>query len=354
MGKQGQQSWQKDKGRAWDYWSGSWRSWDAKDKDKNKAGSSNQSANKSQAFPKYQDVMITDVAKDSEVHAHLEGQTETAAGKPEFIKEMQKAINVNRRLDNRSRRLSEERATRVLQWEQYQRQLREAFLAQHQSFNQDIERIDNELSALKEQKEVAKQNLALIAEGKVKDSEHNMVYNALVSTQGRDAWEGLIGIGAGMNVDDSWKDSVTRPPTNNDFQTMLDELKEENGIREELLRAQLRQVQNELRQFKQGHAGEDGAAPTTPTIRTTTGCPLTPQRPLPPVQALTHGNGSTAVCMQDPYLVATGKGLEPFSASPGTTSLQEGFPHVDGLRVESVSPVKAPRSRTGKLATRTL
>ena len=57
--------------------------------------------------------------------------------------------------------------------------------------------------------------------------------------------------------------------------------------------------------------------------------------------------------MQDPYLVATGKGLEPFSASPGTKSLQEGFPHVDGLRVESVSPVKAPRSRTGKLATRT-
>ena len=195
MGKQGQQSWQKDKGRAWDYWSGSWRSWDAKDKDKNKAGSSNQSANKSQAFPKYQDVMITDVAKDSEVHAHLEGQTETAAGKPEFIKEMQKAINVNRRLDNRSRRLSEERATRVLQW-------------QHQSFNQDIERIDNELSALKEQKEVAKQNLALIAEGKVKDSEHNMVYNALVSTQGRDAWEGLIGIGAGMDVDDSWNGRI--------------------------------------------------------------------------------------------------------------------------------------------------
>ena len=232
MGKQGQQSWQKDKGRAWDYWSGSWRSWDAKDKDKNKAGSSNQSANKSQAFPKYQDVMITDVAKDSEVHAHLEGQTATAAGKPEFIKEMQKAINVNRRLDNRFRRLSEERATRVLQWDQYQRQLREAFLAQHQSFNQDIERIDNELSALKEQKEVAKQNLALIAEGKVKDSEHNMVYNALVSTQGRDAWEGLIGIGAGMDVDDSWKDSVPRPPTNNDFQTMLDELKEENGIRD--------------------------------------------------------------------------------------------------------------------------
>ena len=110
MGKQGHQSWQKDKGRAWDYWSGSWRSWDAKDEDQNKAGSSNQSANKSQVFPKYQDVTInTEVVKDPEANAHVDGQAEVAAGKPEFIKEMQKAINVNRRLNNRSRRLSEER-----------------------------------------------------------------------------------------------------------------------------------------------------------------------------------------------------------------------------------------------------
>ena len=349
MGKQGQQSWQKDKGRDWGYWSGSWRSWD---KDKNKAGAANQQQGKENPFPSYQAVKIpNEASKESDAGAtSAAAGTLMPAGHPEFLKDMQRALNVNRKLDNRARRLTEERATRVQQWEQYQRQLREAFLEQLSAYNADVARIDGELEDLKKQKESAKQNLAMIAEGKTRAAEMAPDREVGPTRQQMDAWEGLMGLNASMDVEDAWKDSSGDSPKHRDMQRMMDEMREQNGIREELMRSQLRQMQNELRELRQSTSSTAAPSPSTPTLRTALGCPLTPQRPVPPggTEPL-HAAVAVEGGYKDHYMPKTGPEPEPFTISPNAARLQAQVDAGDCAKVN----LRAPRYRAGKPAPRT-
>ena len=199
MGKQAQ--WSKAANSGWGYWQGSYQSWGKYKQDK---GSS--SSNASASFPNYQDVKVAaetsknqDVISQDALSKHNEGADRTL-----YIRDVQKALNLTRKLDNRGRRLAEDKETRMAQWAQYQQDLRDAFLQQLQTYNKDIAKIDAELEALQDQKLAAKQNLTAIMEGKhvnpvrsEKETPH--------STQDMAAWQNLIGTAADMDMEDPWE-----------------------------------------------------------------------------------------------------------------------------------------------------
>ena len=311
------------------------------------------SSNASASFPNYQDVKVAaETSKNQDVISQdALSKDNEGADRTLYIRDVQKALNLTRKLDNRGRRLAEDKETRMAQWAQYQQDLRDAFLQQLQTYNKDIAKIDAELEALQDQKLAAKQNLTAIMEGKhvnpvrsEKETPH--------STQDMAAWENLIGTAADMDMEDPWETHGTRAPGATELQRMMKEFQEGSGVRDELLRSQLRRLQDEIREMRKTQAEERLPTPATPPAPTSTGCPLTPQRPVLPGQPAPRPTmpepSPVTTCSQDPYMTIFGQNAEPFKTSPNGVRLPGGFAPVEGLAVDLMSPPKPPRPRTPK------
>ena len=157
-GKQWSGKWQSNASamRSWDYWHGAWSAWDrkkgnVKQQDQSDAG---------KPFPKYSEMEVSteDAAKVGEA---LMDDTATPGsapdGKQQFLKSMQKAINLNRKLEAKFRKLSEDKARKTKMWQDFQCKLKENFFSQLPEYQQDMQKIDQEL---KQQKEEALQNVS--------------------------------------------------------------------------------------------------------------------------------------------------------------------------------------------------
>ena len=149
----GKDKWGKDRGGQWQEGSSSQR-WSAKqwqnwEKEKNKQGQAARQTPGTQ-FPGYQSVQLPAADGGNGVEAlQIPHSVTTYAmdkgdpGPP--IKEMQRALNNSRRLDNKLRKLFEDRERKIAQWKHYQQQLKDTFLQQFRSYNEDLHKIDEEI-----------------------------------------------------------------------------------------------------------------------------------------------------------------------------------------------------------------
>ena len=351
----GKDKWGKERGGQWQDGSSSQR-WSAKqwqnwEKEKNKQA---QSAQQPQAtsFPGYQSVQLPaeDGGKDAEPPTPAIGEDQGP-----LIKELQRALNNSRRLDNKLRKLVEDRDRKIAQWRHYQQQLKETFLQQFRSYSEDLNKIDEEIRAVQDLQITAKDTLALIAEGKalppaekpapalVPTSSETAALDMLFNTDGAlDADMGVLKTG----------DAVSNQQV---MRQLLRDMKEEHGMREELLRSQIRAMQNEIRDMKATCTGQGGLAGFhTPPLRQTRACPVTPPRPLSSSalgdHAATEHARPPAACGQDPYLLAQAGQAGPFNSSPSAQVVKQldgriaTTPNAKDGDQETYTPRSAPRS----------
>ena len=182
----------------WSYWPGSWKAAQASQKG-GKGGApphGHGNAIKENKFPSYQDVMVPAGTAETEVEAPVDAMQVDQSGehgKQGYLKDLQKLLNLNRRLDGKHRKLMEEQKRRSAQWDQYQMELKEAYFSQLHKFESDMEKLDGEVDDVKKQRADAMERLGRLAEhgeeapAKVEMDKHQP------TTKDHAAWESLLG-----------------------------------------------------------------------------------------------------------------------------------------------------------------
>ena len=173
MGRQtGQKGWQAQwkasgdgQGQYWDYWHGAWPSkWD---KPKGAGKTIGKEVGKAD-FPKYNEMKINakeQHGKDGDNPAAAQpAVTEPGDPKQDFLKAMQKALNANRKLETRARKLAEDKARKEQLWAEYEAKLKASYLEQLQVFQDDMKKLDGEMEQVQAQREEALQNVTSLAE----------------------------------------------------------------------------------------------------------------------------------------------------------------------------------------------
>ena len=357
MGKQGsQKAWQKGQGGKWDYWSGAWaNSWQ---QGNSQANSVKDDAGK---FPNYQDVTIQ--KSEAEPHAaSAKGELDSNAmptAAPNFVRDMQKALNSSRKLDAKIRKLAEEKALRQAQWQEYQQQMKTKFVAQHQAFQTDMEKLEEDLAYAKKQKEQATITIASIAEGKENMAAVETVPEREATAAELAAWHSLMDQG-NMEVEDVCRQQVAGSAPDVEIHKMLMEWKEAADTRDEFFRSQMRAFQNELRELRPkpgsaGAAGDGGGVPlVTPTRRTSHGLQMTPTPPSqpairsgPPVATRTAtatGAGMDAMASLEAgpagYVETQAVMKDPYMCSP-SGSIHQGLEATPPPQVSAFGPIRS-------------
>ena len=84
----------------------------------------------------------------------------------EYLKAIQKSLNVNRRVEGRIRKLQEEQQYKSSQWDLFENHMREMFVKEKKKFQKDMEQVSKELGELEAQKNQALQALLLTIESR--------------------------------------------------------------------------------------------------------------------------------------------------------------------------------------------
>ena len=155
---------QKDKQRAkpgsgyWDYWRGTQQQWG-----KDKQQDHHQQAK--QVLVPYDKVKVEvkdGQATDRGVGQQMAGHT----GQEDLLlKHMQTCVNQARKAENKVKRLQADHQHRVLQWKQYEQDVRSAFMAERARHQRDLEQLGGELEQALQQQEAARMKVRLAAQG---------------------------------------------------------------------------------------------------------------------------------------------------------------------------------------------
>ena len=202
MGKQGRNSWQADgqapwqqgqgqgsNSSSWAYWGGSWKAKPGKEDD------AQPPANK---FPQYSRTPLPQpgVAGDQEPG----NMAIATAGMGHYMRDLQRALTTCRKADGRLRKLQEQRATKDLQWQQFQRDVKANYLAQKKQYQRDIETLAQDLTAAMEASRVAVAAVQSLAAGQEPVSQPACVVGPPQATQeAEDAWSQLMGASEGAH-----------------------------------------------------------------------------------------------------------------------------------------------------------
>ena len=210
-------------------------------RDKNKV-------NKTNAFPQYQDMLLTNDGKDTWT-GNNEGEEETN----DELKQIQRYVNVIRKAEGKRRKLQDLRQQRDLQWSAFQDELKKAFVEQKRRYTNDVKKMDSDAQEIQRQRDEAAKALKQFVGGGGRASSSS-------KDEGPDqedlaAWNELIAPSPAptqaMEVD-PWVQEL--------FQRTTD-----GGITDE-----------EKMKLNRWLDQQDGGAATTPTRPTTGGAPRTP------------------------------------------------------------------------------
>ena len=84
-----------------------------------------------------------------------------------LVKNLQSCVNMARKAEGKVKRLALDRATKVAQWEAYERQVREAFLAEKRRHTQDLDTLDADIAKAIQSQELAREKVRQAAAGPV-------------------------------------------------------------------------------------------------------------------------------------------------------------------------------------------
>ena len=188
MGKQGKgvAPW-KQSSSYWSYWDGSWKQRSPKAKNQ-----SDQHSSETMTFPECKAMEATNAPNRDGVPSMVQSTAEHGlGGNAEYLKTVQKAINNNRRIEGRLRKITEDLQHKASQWKTFERHLQTVFASQRQQYQLDVEALNKEAADLEQQRVQALQQLMETVDrrsaGRVQD-----VPMGLQSQADAEAWNVLM------------------------------------------------------------------------------------------------------------------------------------------------------------------
>ena len=113
--------------------------------------------------------------------------------KQDYLRVVQKLLNLNRKLDKKFRQLQEERTKRQQQWGQYEIQLRDTYVAQFKKHQEDAAKLDKDLADVKEQRNAAMDRLNNFADcGDIPALPTMEETKPAIDPRALDSWEELL------------------------------------------------------------------------------------------------------------------------------------------------------------------
>ena len=120
------------------------------------------------------------------------------SGRGAFMKEIQRIVTAARKADGRVRRLQEERSRREVQWKEFERKSRADFLEEKQKYTADLQRLEDDIEAAKQQGADASEEVqTLVATGmRAREAPQAAVapddWDALITAEGTDEPSGFL------------------------------------------------------------------------------------------------------------------------------------------------------------------
>ena len=154
MGKKGQQAW--DEAAWYGYAAASSGAWPGQPW-KPKQGRGNAGGTQSIVEMNYDQVIV----EDKQEPKKDDTAPITALN---VTQQIQKALNASRKATGKVRKLEEEKRTKVLQWQEYQKQLRASYNKQFQKHGEDLDKLDSDMAAAHAAAEEAEEKLRAITQ----------------------------------------------------------------------------------------------------------------------------------------------------------------------------------------------
>ena len=344
MGRQsGQKGWQAQwqangdgQGQYWDYWHGAWPGkWD---KQKGAGKSAGKDGGKTD-FPKYCEMKVTNkdhAAKEADAPNHTAATAmEIGDPKQDFLKAMQRALNANRKLEGRARKLAEEKARKEQMWEEYETKLKASYLEQLQVFQDDMRKLDGEMEQVRLQREEAMQTVTSLAESGEAPARLQEDPPRAITAEQEDSWQKLLATRPWREVqEDSWADAGAGGKGQATASTALArELRESSMAQDDLFRVSLRAMQKEIAEMKAKNAVDASKSLDTPERKSRAGLDLTPPPTArtqprttnptcePPVKVARRAEFVNAPPPHECYVnVGQAPMKDPYMASPSSTT----------------------------------
>ena len=335
MGKQGnrwKQGWEQDSSSS-NYWGSSWYH----------GGQPQQKGTTSTAtIIPYDQVQLDDGenAKDQEgVNGLAPGQTNVGA--------VQRALNQARKAEAKSKRVAQELSTAHLKWKQFQQDTKKAFLEQQAKYRADVSRLEGEVQASAQALRDSQQK---VREAVLQDRAEAAGRQAVKEEYMDDGtWDGLIKEAASEEPGACADADVWGFLQKNAVQ-MSGQLGRQAptaptatpGEREELLRSQVRGLQNHITALQEQMMA--GGQPVTPNSAMTSGLPHTPPHVRgPPSAGRLSGKGGLA--MQPFYNGRNAVLMDPYQATHSNASIGPStIPSGDDGGEPGHAPAPAKRS----------
>ena len=131
---------------------------------------------------KYDQIKLEEVQTQKQT-AGVEDKA-SESGAKSLAQIVQKAVNAARKATSKCKKLEEEIGTRRKKWEAYQLQVKVAFQRQHAQFMEDVSRLEGELDADENLKQV------LQGQGRTHPLEHGVLMEGVEPEE--DPWEGFV------------------------------------------------------------------------------------------------------------------------------------------------------------------
>ena len=220
-------------------------------------------------------------------------------------------------------------------WEEYQSKLKASYLEQLQIYDNDMKKLDAEISQVKTQKEEAIGNVTALAEAGEAPVHMQVELPKTATTEQEDAWKKLLATKPWEIDEDPWASPTGGGTSSGANPRTLREIQESHDARDDLFRAKLRTMQQEILDLKCKSAATDTVlqAVCTPERRPRTGLSITPP---PTMRQPTSGKGDAEAggsrkCRRveivqsapSPECYMGGKGnviKDPYLVSPSSTS----------------------------------
>ena len=276
-------------------------------------------------FPTYQQTKVTEDSSAPAVEEDVDQAGSDVAQTSHFTRDLQRVLTQCRKAEQRLRRLQDQRSTKDKQWQQYQRELKAAFLEQKKQYTRDSAVLDRDLEQALHACNQAVAAVQDMASGRAASSAPMQV----VHTQAEeDAWDQLVGPSASPDM----------------------------HVSQDAVLAQALQAAHAL-----AHNVQEASLPATrqpplitvtPKRGTSQGTPRSAQRPVvPPVAAMPKHSqlvGSfPATLLPGPpdaqYLLPTSAAVDPYMPSPSQVLTPP--PGRVGLSPKARSPGR-PKQRT--------
>ena len=148
-------------------------------------------------FPTYQQTKVTEDSSAPAVEEDVDQAGSDVAQTSHFTRDLQRVLTQCRKAEQRLRRLQDQRSTKDKQWQQYQRELKAAFLEQKKQYTRDSAVLDRDLEQALHACNQAVAAVQDMASGRAASSAPMQV----VHTQAEeDAWDQLVGPSASPDM----------------------------------------------------------------------------------------------------------------------------------------------------------